>query len=278
MQRSTAGEYSVLMSVYAKENPDFLRQSMQSIYDQTVPTNDFVLVCDGLLTVELDKVIEEMQEKFGKRLRVLRQGENRGLGASLGLGVKKCKNELIARMDADDVAREDRIEKQLEMFKNGDFDVVGSNIVEYDEGMKEIFGVRSVPEGDEDIKEYAKRRNPINHMSVCYRKSKVIEAGNYQDMPGFEDYYLWVRMMRRKCKFYNVQSSLVKVRGGTSMMKRRGGKNYSSWMRKFEKELKKMGFISFMEYCGNVVVRALSSAVPLSVRNGLYRRILRRRA
>lgn len=263
------------MSVYQKEKPEFLRESMESIYNQTVPTNDFVLICDGPLTEELDGLIEEIQEKFGRRLRVIRQAENRGLGYSLNLGVKECKNELIARMDSDDVAVSDRIEKQLKIFKQKDVDVVGSNIVEYDENMREALGTRNVPESNEDIRKYAKRRNPINHMSVCFKKSKVIECGNYMDMKGFEDYYLWIRMMRCECSFYNIQEELVKVRGGNSMMERRGGKSYVKNMIKFEKHVCGLHFISRLDCANNIVIRIAVSSVPNSARSFFYSKVLR---
>lgn len=269
-------QYSVLMSVYRKENPDFLRESMESIYNQTVPTNDFVLVCDGLLTKELDAVIDEMKEKFGKRLNVIREKDNHGLGYSLNIGVKKCKNELIARMDSDDVAVPDRIEKQLGKLKSNDFDVIGSNIAEYDENMKKCLSLRCVPERDKDIKKYARRRNPMNHMSVCFRKSKVLESGNYMDMNGFEDYYLWARMIQRGDKFYNIQENLIRARGDSSMLKRRGGRKYFSQMKEFERTLKKMKFISAGQYYQNVAIRSIFSLVPSWTRNRLYRKVLRR--
>ena len=267
-------KYSVLMSVYEKEKPDFLRQSMQSVYEQTIPTDDFVLICDGPLTRELDDVINEMKNKFEERLRVIRRNKKHGLGRSLNLGVKKCKNEFIMRMDSDDVSTKDRAEKQLALFDDG-FDVVGSNIVEYDKNLKEVFGKRIVPEKDEDIRKYAKRRNPINHMSVCFKKSKVIKAGNYIDMMGFEDYYLWVRMIRCNCRFLNIQKSLVKVRGGDAMLKRRGGGIYLKRMLRFEKVLRKMDYISRKEYYENIIIRAFSSMAPLWIRSGLYRKVLR---
>ena len=263
------------MSVYQKEKPEFLRESMESIYDQTIPTDDFVLICDGPLTEELDGVIEEMQNKFGERLRVIRQEENRGLGYSLNLGVKECKNELIARMDSDDISVVDRIEKQLRILENSGVDVVGSCITEYDEDMKQVLGVRNVPGRDEEIKKYARRRNPVNHMSIILRKSKVIDAGNYKEMPGFEDYYLWIRMMKKDCKFYNVQDSLVKVRGGDAMVGRRGGWLYFGRMKEFEKILKKMDFISTKEYYENIAIRSFSSLAPSWMRSGLYRKVLR---
>ena len=268
-------KYSILMSVYAKEKPDFLRESMQSMYNQTVPTDDFVLICDGPLNEGLDAVIEEMQEKFGKRLRVFRFPENRGLGLALRFGVEKCKNELIARMDSDDISVRDRAEKQLEIFEKIDVDVVGSNITEYDEAMENVSGIRKVLKNNEDIIKFAKYRNPMNHVSVFFKKDSVLKAGNYKDMPGFEDYYLWVRMIHNGSTFYNIQDSLVKVRGGMDMARRRGGRKYVKFLISFEKELLKLKFISKLEFIKNVSMRTVVSSLPASARTTIYKRALR---
>lgn len=95
--------YSVLMSVYHGEKAEYLRLSANSILSQTVPTNDFVLMCDGPLTEELDAVIEDLLREHSDVLHVIRLEENRGLGDALNAGIQYCKNELIARMDSDDI-------------------------------------------------------------------------------------------------------------------------------------------------------------------------------
>ena len=270
-------KYSVLMSVYKKEQPDFLRESMQSIYEQTAPTDDFVLVCDGPLTDRLDAVINEMQKKFGKRLKVLRQKKNHGLGYSLNLGVKECKNDLIARMDSDDVSMKERIEKELVAMKENNADVVGSNVIEFDENMLVALESKDVPEKDSEIKRYAKKRNPMNHMSVCYKKKAIIECGNYVEMMGFEDYYLWIRMIQKGKVFYNVQEPLVKVRAGVEMSKRRGGLRYCEQIKDFEMALRKTGFVSPIECYYSMLVRMVIALVPVCVRKIFYKKILRRK-
>lgn len=268
-------DYSVLMSVYKKEKPEFLRESMQSMYDQTVPTNDFVLICDGPLTDGLDNVIKEMQKKFDKRLRVVRLDKNCGLGRALNVGVQECKNELIARMDSDDISVKKRIEKQLKTLEETGADVVGSNIAEYDEKMDKKTGRRVVPQMRDDIVKRMKKRNPMNHMTVIYKKSKVIEAGNYLDMPGFEDYYLWVRMVKNGCRFCNIEEDLVKVRGGDGMTKRRSGVKYIETIRRFEKAIHELGFISSLECLVNTSERIVIASIPNGVRFLFYRKALR---
>ena len=268
-------KYSVLMSVYDGEKPEFLRESIQSMLNQTVATDDFVLICDGALRDDLNKVINEMQKKMAQKMRVFRLPENRGLGSALKFGVEKCKNELIARMDSDDLSVKDRIENQLAVFDKMDVDVVGSNVVEYDEQMQKKCGVRSVPEANVDIVKYAKRRNPMNHVTVCFRKSAVLAVGNYEQMQYFEDYYLWARMIKNGFKFYNIQKSLVKVRGGSSMIKRRGGVKYIIATARFQNALRRSGVISCFDEIMNIIVRSAVSLCPRTLRSVFYAKMLR---
>ena len=95
--------YSVLMSVYHADNPDWLRVSIKSILDQTIPTDDFVIVCDGPLSEGLNQVLDEYSE-VNNCIHVFRLKKNVGLGNALAFGIKCCKNELVARMDADDIS------------------------------------------------------------------------------------------------------------------------------------------------------------------------------
>lgn len=268
-------KYSVLMSVYAKEKPEFLRKSMMSMYNQTVPTDDFVLVCDGPLNKRLDRIIVEMQKKFGSRLRVFRLEENRGLGLALRFGVEKCKNELVARMDSDDISVKNRIEKQLKVFEKKNVDVVGSSIVEYDENMKKVLCRRDVPKDHDEIAMMSKERNPMNHVTVMFKKDKVLTTGNYQDMPFFEDYYLWMRMIKCGCVFYNLQVPLVKVRSGESALARRGGREYFVYAKSFQKELVQTKTISHYRYFKNMFIRAVISFVPIKTREAFYKNFLR---
>lgn len=122
--------YSVLMSVYHKEKPEYLKQAIESIQAQTLQTDDFVLVCDGPLNPELDAVIAAKQQEMGGTLNVVRLAKNGGLGNALNQGIKHCKNELVARMDSDDIAYPDRCEKQLNMFNTHPEVSICSGVVE----------------------------------------------------------------------------------------------------------------------------------------------------
>lgn len=269
-------KFSVLMSVYFKESPSYLEAALSSIFTQTVMPDEVVLVEDGPLTSELDETINKFEQEYPTILKLVKFETNRGLGQALHDGLLECSNEIVFRMDTDDIAHKDRFEKQLKIFKEKNVDAVGSNITEFDETMTNITSHRIVPELDKDIKAMAKSRNPINHMTIAFKKQAVIEAGNYLDMMYFEDYYLWVRMMSKGYTFYNIQEELIDVRGGNDMIKRRGGKKYIKPIINFEKAILKLGYISKFEYLKNTTKRIIGSLIPNGLRFFLYKKLLRK--
>ena len=269
-------DYSVLMSVYHREKPDFLKQSMESIYQQTIPTNDFVLVCDGPLNNKLDDVINEMQNLFGERLKVVRLAKNGGLGNALNEGIKHCKNELVARMDSDDIAYPDRCERQMEVFKRYPKISICSGIVEEFTDNPNVVDARRVPpETNAEIIEFAKMRNPFNHTCVMYKKSDVEAVGSYQDFYLLEDYYLWLRMLMANYQGYNLQAPLLHMRAGSEMYKRRGGWKYVQSQMKLFRFMKEKGFISEWHYFKGCFLRWGSAISPNWLRRFMFERFLR---
>ena len=219
-----ASKYSVLMSVYHKEKPEYLKQAIESIQAQALLTDDFVLVCDGPLNDALDGVIFAKQQEMGTVLNVVRLAKNGGLGNALNEGIKYCKNELIARMDSDDIAYPDRCEKQLSVF--------------------------------------AKKRNPFNHPCVMYRKSVVEAVGSYQDFYLLEDYYLWLRMLMAGYQGYNIQEPLLHMRAGSEMYKRRAGWKYAETQMRLFRFMRGSGFIGNGQYIKSCVIRSGSALAP----------------
>lgn len=270
--------YSVLMSVYYKEHPEYLRQSMQSIYDQTVPTDDFILVCDGPLTPGLDAIIADMQDQFGPRLRVCRLLKNGGLGKALNFGIKQCKNDLVARMDSDDISRPDRCKRQLAVFAaHPAYSIVSGIVEEFSDTPDNISVRRIVPEEQSEIIAFAKKRNPFNHPCVMYKKSAVEAAGGYQDFYLLEDYYLWIRMLQNGFQGYNLQEPLLWMRAGSDMYKRRGGWKYVQSQRKLLRYMNRSRFISKSMYFLMLCVRAGVAMMPNGLRAFLFGTVLRKR-
>ena len=267
--------YSVLMAVYGKEKPEFFRQSIESMLAQTLPFSDFVLVCDGALTHELNEVISWAQEETGEKLQIIRLKENKGLGKALRTGVPRCRCSVIARMDSDDISRPDRCERQFRIIERDGYDLVSGTLQEFVREPGDMDRLRVLPRTSEEILQYAKKRNPFNHPCVMFRKESVLRVGSYQDFPGFEDYYLWIRMLRKGCKGYNVQEVILDMRTGNGMYDRRGGRDYLYWVLRFQRYLYCKNFITKKEYIQNCLVRTTVGAIPGGAREKFYHVFLR---
>ncbi len=268
--------YSVLMSVYYKEKAEYFRESILSMLKQTVVTDDFVIVCDGPLTKELDAVIEEVQKQYPELFQIIRLKEQQGLGNALCQGISFCKNELIARMDSDDISVPDRCLMQLESFQKKDIDLCGGNIVEFTTDISDAGVKRQVPKTNEEIRQFAKRRNPFNHPAVMFRKSSVLKAGNYKDCLGFEDYYLWARMLGCGGKGYNIQETLVYMRTGEGMYERRGGFGYAVKGIKARWKIYRTGVSKFSDFLISAGGQVIVSLIPVGLRSRFYGKFLRK--
>lgn len=268
--------YSVLMSVYHKEKPEYLEQAIASIQAQTLPTDDFVLVCDDPLNAVLDTVIAKKQQEMGETLNVVRLAKNGGLGNALNEGIKHCKNELVARMDSDDIAYQDRCEKQIAVFYAHPEVSVCSGIVEEFTSTPDVVDAKRVPpEAHEEIVEFAKKRNPFNHPCVMYKKSAVEAVGSYQDFYLLEDYYLWLRMLMAGYQGYNIQEPLLHMRAGSDMYLRRAGWKYAKTQTRLFKFMKSQGFIDEGQYIKSCVIRSGSALAPNWLRKLMFEKVLR---
>ena len=269
--------YSVLMSVYHKEKPEYLKQAIASIQAQTLPTDDFVLVCDGPLNDALDAVIAKKQQEMGKTLNVVRLAKNGGIGNALNEGIKHCKNELVARMDSDDIAYQDRCEKQIAVFyKHSEVSICSGIVEEFTSTPDVVDAKRVPPEAHEEIVEFAKKRNPFNHPCVMYKKSVVEAVGSYQDFYLLEDYYLWLRMLMAGYQGYNIQEPLLHMRAGSDMYLRRAGWKYAKTQVKLFKFMKEQGFIGEGQYIKSCVIRSGSALAPNWLRKLMFEKVLRK--
>ncbi len=254
-------KYSVLMSVYNKEIPEYFRESIDSMLNQTIPPSEFVIVCDGELTVELNEVIDNYTSSYSSLFNIVRLPVNMGLGNALRIGVEACKYDFIARMDTDDVSVSDRMEKQLAVFDlHPEYSVVGGQIAEFIDHPDTIVDYRIVPTSHREIYDMAKKRNPMNHMTVILKKSAITDSGNYCDFPFFEDYHLWTRMLCDGKKFYNIPEVCVKARVA-SMFGRRTGMAYYKKSKQMMKHLLSLKMISYPRYFMNNLVRFIATVI-----------------
>ena len=261
-------DFSVLLSVYYKEKPDYLRQSLDSVFSQTVRASQVILVEDGPLTPELNAIVTEYCVKYPE-LETVPLSENKGLGLALAEGIKHCQYELVARMDTDDIARKDRFELQLQQFeKNPNLDICGSHVQEFEGTPDNIVTKRMVPLTDEECKKYQRRRDAFNHMTVMYKKSAVLAAGNYQHCPLMEDTLLWVNMFKNGSVAMNIDDYLVYARIGEGMYERRGGWAYFKKYKQARKRIYETGYISWWDYMVTLAAQFVVSLLPNRLRGG----------
>ena len=271
-------KFSVLMSIYYKEKPEYFKKSMESILNQELQPNEIILVEDGLLPEELNIEVEKFLIK-NKNIKVIKLEKNMGLGEALKIGLLHCSNELVARMDTDDIAKSNRFKKQIEVFKNNSkIDMVGSIIDEFEESDGEIrvLGIRKVPETNESIRKKLKFANAFNHPTVMFKKSKVLKAGNYNEkFNKLEDYYLWVRMALNNCNFYNIQESLLYFRVTRNTIKRRSGVKMFLGDLRLHKYFLKNNFINYREYLRNIIIWGVYRIFPSQIVKYLQKKLLR---
>lgn len=259
------------MSVYYKEKAEYLKLALNSIINQTLKPDEIVLVQDGKLTEELQAVITKYQQNYPDIFKTYALQQNQGLGKALNFGMQKCSNELIARMDTDDIAEPNRFELQIKEFaQDKELTLCGGQIAEFADKPTEITGYRNVPLKHNEILNFAKKRNPFNHMTVMFKKQAVQSVGSYMDMPYFEDYWLWARMLKADYKVKNIDQVLVSVRAGQDMIAPRGGLKYAKCIIRFEKALHSIGMINCAEMIGYITLRSIVAIMPESLRLMIY--------
>lgn len=268
-------QFSVLLSVYAKEHPEYLAEAIDSVYNQTLPPTEVVLVEDGELTEELNNTIDQASNSYSN-LKIVKLPVHHGLAYALNEGLKHCSYELVARMDSDDICKPQRFEKQVSLFEaKPDIDICSSNIDEFKDSTDNVIAQRVLPEHHEEIYRYGKRRSPVNHPAVMYRKSKVLAVGGYQNYP--EDVFLWFKMMVSGCRFYNFQESLLWFRWSPDLYNRRGGWQYAK--KEFWAQINayQIGYVNLFELACNIVVRMTTRLLPNRIRQWIYLHFLRNR-
>lgn len=265
---------SVLMAVYARENPLFLRQALTSLFVQTRLPLEIVVVEDGPLTEALDQELANARRRSPVPLRTLTLPENRGLGEALRAGVLACRGTYIARMDADDVALPHRFAEQLAyLHDHPGVALLGTWIEEFHDRPGDVGRVRRVPTTNDEIRRFARLRNPFNHMTVVFRRDEALRVGNYSPFYLLEDYYLWYRFLKANLPTGNLPEALVYARVGNGMVARRRGYPYLRSELRFIGMMRREGFIGWGTFGLSVTVRFLARILPSGWLQKVYARL-----
>lgn len=265
------------MSLYKKERPEYLRPAIDSMIDQTIMPDEIVIVEDGPLTDELYAVVKEYVDFYPGLFNVVPSDTNLGLGLALNMGLQACRNELVARMDTDDISKPNRCEKQLTVFENNpELSIVGAWVDEFYTTPEQIVSTRVVPCKHEDIYQFAKKRSAFNHPAVMYRKSKVMENGGYSSLRRNQDVDLFGRMLFAGCRAENVGESLLWFRSNDDLAKRRKSwentKSYIDTIKRFWK----MGYASFSDYILIAAAQTGMFLMPVKLQHWVYKKFLRK--
>lgn len=262
--------FSLLVSVYDGDRPDYIKRALRSaVDDQTVRPDQVVIVRDGPVRDELAVCLDEIQATSMVPVTFVPLPANGGLGPALDQGLAASWFEVIARMDADDVAMPHRFEVELPLMR--DADIVGAGLLEFVADTDDIVGQRIPPTDPAQIQRYARMHDPFNHPTVVYRRAAVIAAGGYGDFPLMEDYALFARMLSTGARAVNVAEPLVYYRVGAEAFKRRGGTGLFRSELRLQREFLRQHFTTPAEFVRNVLIRGGYRLIPWWCRRLLYR-------
>ena len=265
-------KYSVLMGIYKKTNPEYLKKSIDSMLTQSVRTNDFVIVADGEIPEELEKLLAKYDSNNPGIFNLVRLEKNSGLGVALKTGVINCKNRLIARMDDDDISYSNRCETQLVEFENDPtLDLVGGYIDEFSDDEDVIIAQRKVPLTSSEMLVYSKKRSPVNHVTVMFDRDTVIRCNNYSEYRLCQDVELWARMLHEGCNLKNLPVSLVKVRFDENACLRRKNKLNIQIMIDIWNNFYNKGYCSKVDYLRVKYTQLIVGCLPAFVIKRLYK-------
>lgn len=272
-------KYSVLMAVYKKDSPKYLNTALESIYDQqTRKPDEIVVVFDGPLTEDLYKVLDDFKRDKESIVKYYLLEKNMGLGEALRAGTEQCSGDYIFRMDSDDISERTRFEKQIKYLENHpEIDVVGTDIAEFETSLNETMRLRICPEKHENIIKMAKRRSPMNHVSVCMKKEALIKCGGYGNVLLLEDYYLWLKMIVAGCHLANIHETLVWVRIGNGFDLKRGSKERIYGWKILQKYMLEHKLINKFEAIINMAYIYIFVNFPPGLKKVLYDKLLRKK-
>lgn len=271
--------FSVLMSVYKNDSPADLMLALDSIYDaQTLKPDEIVIVFDGPLTTELYTALDTFKRGKEDIVKYYPQEVNRGLGEALRIGSEHCIYDYILRMDSDDISDPKRFKKQMEFVESHpEIDVVGTDIAEFQYNPNEANKrIRSCPKNHVDIVKMSKKRNPMNHVTVCIRSSALKRCGGYKTLMLLEDYFLWLKMIVAGCRLANINEVLVYVRVGNGFDFKRGSKERIKGWKVLQNFMVDNKLISKHKAFMNMIYINVFVHIPASIKKKIYNYFLRK--
>lgn len=272
----TPEPFSVLLPVYAGDDPAFLGRAFESAtVDQERRPDEVVIVRDGPVAAAVQASLDAIVEGSDVPVQLVALASNRGLGRALSAGIAACRHDIVARMDADDVCVPQRFSRQVPLVESG-FDVVGSALAEMGTDEHDLRGIRRPPLDHVDIVRFARFHAPFNHPTVVFRRSMVVRAGGYQDLPYLEDYWLWVRLLHEGARAANVAEPLLLYRVDAGAYERRGGWRIARSEVELQMRMRRIGFTTRLQFVRNVLVRGGWRLCPVVLRRRLYGLVFRR--
>jgi len=218
-------DLAVIMSIYYSDRFQFVKESVESILNQTFNNFDYYIILDGPVANDVDYYISSLSDP---RVKLHRLEENKGLAFALNylLALVLHRSEIlfIARMDADDISKPDRFKRQREfLLENNVVSCVGSWYEEIDE-KGEHLNFRRLPVDHESLRRRYMTRTPFAHSSVMYHR-RLIEIASFYPTETIlmEDNVLWGRALAAGLKFANLPEHLFKFRKDNEFYKRRSG-------------------------------------------------------
>jgi glycosyltransferase involved in cell wall biosynthesis len=266
------------MPVYIKENPSFLKSALQSILDeQTIVPDEVIIVEDGPITPALEEILTDFQTRYTNRFKRYPLKKNVGMGIAMNYGLNQATFEWVARMDSDDIAIPNRFEQQLNFLKmNPQIDVLGSSIEEFNTTPGDLQRYRTLPQKNDEIIRLMRFRNPINHMTVFFRKDLALQVGGYWAHKYNEDYNLWYDLHKIGARFYNLCDNLVRVRVGNNMVARRSGYGYFAFEKILLKKFLRDRFITPFQYSYLIGIKFSLRIMPIGILKIVYELLLRK--
>lgn len=267
--------YSVLMSVYKNEKAKILKESLQSIEMQTYKPLEMIIVKDGPVSLELTKEINDFVKRATFTVKIVNIRTNVGLGLALRKGCEYISSSWVGRMDSDDIAVKDRFEKQMRFIAaNKNLAVVGGQVAEFSKDRTNIVGKRSVPQTPEKILKFSKYRNPFNHPTVVINKQILMSVNSYEKFDGFEDYYLWMKILAKKYMVKNLPDTLVLMRTDNGLYSRRGGIKYLFNYWRLRKYFYNFKMVTFVEMIVGDFIMTINVIISGRLRKYIYKLIL----